>query len=398
MTNTTTNKSNLNNLFGLLKVSYRMLLHDRKKFIGMIIGASMTAFMMLAQFSIYEGVVFKLNGFLLETKDTDLWVVHKKTKHHGTATNFSKMDLYSIRGINGVKSVTPAYRVKIDGEHISSGIMQTFKIRALDSYNLKPFSDKMFVGNYESIKQPNTVILDASSIYARGYETNGSIFKPGDQLIINGVSVTIVGIKSPSSHLYGLPMLYMSSSTLRNIVKGRHLPGYILVKAEDGADITQLAKRIEHKTDFGAFTTNQFVEKSLEYFESQSPILRNFVIMTTLSFISGLLIVAGLFYNFTLSNISQFGILKLLGVHNKVTSLMVFFQGMLIGISGYVFGIFLTLVLKIIFNNSHVMFLLKPWILGVIAVALLLLIVIAALLSLIVILRQDTIEICQKTS
>jgi putative ABC transport system permease protein len=68
----------------------------------------------------------------------------------------------------------------------------------------------------------------------------------------------------------------------------------------------------------------------------------NFGISVTLGFIVGAAIAGQTFYNFTMENLRQFGVLKAMGASNGTLLQMILLQATLVGAIGYGLGVGLT--------------------------------------------------------
>jgi putative ABC transport system permease protein len=86
----------------------------------------------------------------------------------------------------------------------------------------------------------------------------------------------------------------------------------------------------------------------------------NFGISVLLGFIVGAAIAGQTFYNFTLENLRQFGVLKAMGTSNWTLLRMILLQAVLVGSLGYGLGVGLTAVFG--FAMRHTILAFKfPW-------------------------------------
>jgi len=383
---------------GMLKVSYRMLVQDKKKYIGMIIGSTLSAYIMIMQIGVYEGIKYKITGFISQNPEPDLWVMDKRTPYFETGTLFKNSDLYNIRSINGVQWATIITRLRLNAIHSNTDKIDTFRIRAVESENLTLLPQKMIAGSRENIKQLNTVILDGNNISLVGVEKKQSEIKIGDLIEFQGKNIKVVGVTEPSLSLYTHSAAYMTLDTLKNITGSKNYPSFILVKAEQGINLSKLSNQIYEQTGYIAHTSNRFKDVSFKYFSKKTPILINFAILTLMGFTVGLLSIAELFYNLTRSNLNQFGMLKLMGVNNKLISKMIIYQGVIVGGFGYLLGTICIYISKWFILSSRISLFLYPSNFILVFFSMILLILFAAYLSIKTVLKHDTVDICQKSA
>ena len=163
----------------------------------------------------------------------------------------------------------------------------------------------------------------------------------------------------------------------------------MLVKAKAGQDVHELTKRIEEKTGLAAYTQDEFKELTYNYFMKNTGIPINFGISVTLGFIVGAAIAGQTFYNFTLENIRQFGVLKAMGTSNWTLLQMILLQALLVGSIGYGLGVGLTALFGYAMRNTILAFKF-PWQLLIFSGAgVSLICMLAALFSIIKVLRLE---------
>jgi putative ABC transport system permease protein len=86
----------------------------------------------------------------------------------------------------------------------------------------------------------------------------------------------------------------------------------------------------------------------------------NFGISVVLGFFVGAAIAGQTFYNFTLDNLRQFGVLKAMGTSNWVLLRMILLQAVLVGSIGYGLGVGLTALFGYSMRNTILAFKF-PW-------------------------------------
>jgi putative ABC transport system permease protein len=134
----------------------------------------------------------------------------------------------------------------------------------------------------------------------------------------------------------------------------------VLVKAKPGEDIAQLVQRIRDNTGLAAYTQDEFKTLTVNYFLKNTGIPINFGISVLLGFIVGAAIAGQTFYNFTLENLRQFGVLKAMGTSNWVLLRMILLQAVLVGSIGYGMGVGLTALFGYAMRNTILAFKF-PW-------------------------------------
>jgi putative ABC transport system permease protein len=169
----------------------------------------------------------------------------------------------------------------------------------------------------------------------------------------------------------------------------RKLLTFVLVKARPGQNLQELTQRIRQSTGLAAYTREEFKELTYNYFLKNTGIPINFGISVTLGFIVGAAIAGQTFYNFTLENLRQFGVLKAMGTGNWTLLRMILLQAVMVGSIGYGLGVGLTALFGYLMRHSILAFKF-PWQLLVFSGAgVSLICVLAAVISIIKVIRLE---------
>ena len=83
----------------MLTVAYKMLINSKKKLFGMLVSATFSAFIVMQQPSIYQGVADRLIAQIQSIKGVDLWVMSQESATPDQPTHFKPIDLYRIRSV-----------------------------------------------------------------------------------------------------------------------------------------------------------------------------------------------------------------------------------------------------------------------------------------------------------
>jgi putative ABC transport system permease protein len=152
-----------------------------------------------------------------------------------------------------------------------------------------------------------------------------------------------VGIAKVTRTFQSQPVIYTTYSLAKSYApKERKLLSFVLVKANQGQDLGELTRRIREKTGLAAYTQQEFMDITYNYFINNTGIPINFGISVLLGFIVGAAIAGQTFYSFRLENIRQFGVLKAMGTSNWTLLRMILLQAVLVGSIGYGMGVGLT--------------------------------------------------------
>ena len=135
---------------------------------------------------------------------------------------------------------------------------------------------------------------------------------------------------------------------------------FILAAPQQGQSAEKVAARIGRITRLAAYTSQQFIEKTLRYYITETSIVINFGLSVFIAFLMGTLIAGQTFYNFTMDNLRHFGALKAMGAGNRTLLSMILTQAALVGFLGYGTGTGLASLLGWATQDSMITFTL-PW-------------------------------------
>jgi len=313
-----------------------MLVGDRAKYLGLIFGIGFATLLMSQQVSIFIGLMARTASQILDVREADVWVMHPRVKYVDEIEAMPDVDLSRVRGVEGVKWAVPFYK----GNAVirsGDGLLQQVILMGLDDASLVGRPPEILMGSLADLKRPNALMIDRA-----GHEFiwPGEPLKVGRVVEINDRRVEIVAIAKASPPFVTFPVVYTRySEALRFTPPQRNKLSFVVAKAADGVDPSELARRISAQTGLQALSWREFAWRSVRHYVERTGIPVNFGITVTLGFIVGAAVAAQTFYIFVIENLRQFGALKAIGVTDSQILRMVILQALVVGALGYGLGI-----------------------------------------------------------
>lgn len=339
---------------------------DRGKYLGIVMGLTFASLIMTQQPAIFLGLMTRSYSFISDVGLPDIWVMDPKVQFIDDIKPMQDTELYRVRGVTGVAWAVPLYKGLIKAR-LYDGTFQTCNLIGLDDATLIGGPPVILSGKLEDLRRSDGVIVDvegANTKLAKVSPTIGGKPVPltiGDTLELNDRRAIVVGIAKTTRTFQSQPVLYTTyNRALLYAPKERKLLSFVLVKAKSGQSIDELTRRIRQTTGLAAYTQKQFQTLTYDYFMKNTGIPINFGISVALGFIVGAAIAGQTFYNFTLENLRQFGVLKAMGASNGVLLRMILLQAMLVGSIGYGMGVGLTALFGFAMRNTILAFKF-PW-------------------------------------
>lgn len=349
-----------------------MLVGDRAKYLGIIIGLTFASLLITQQLAIFFGLMTRTFAFISDTQLPDIWVMDPKVQFVDDIKPLQETQLLRVRGVEGVEWAMPMYKGIIQAR-LSTGDFQSCNVIGLDDATLIGGPATMVQGSLADLRRNEGVIVDtvgAQDKLAKTFigpdgkpdPTKKKIpLKVGDTIELNDHRAVVVGICEVQRTFQSNPVVYTTyTRSLQFAPPQRKLLSFVIAKAKPGEDVNVLCARIKAKTGLDALSKAEFSKRTWIYFMKYTGIPINFGIAVALGFIVGTAIAGQTFYNFTLDNIRHFGALKAMGAGNSVLLRMILLQSALTGLIGYGIGVGAGSLVGVLASKSELAFYL-PW-------------------------------------
>ncbi len=320
---------------GLLRIALKLLLNDKGKFATLVIGITFSVFLMMQMTSMFSGILYQSAANIVNV-GAKMWVMDPAVQTPQNSIPMPDYVLDAVRSIPGVKFAVPFY-VGAGLVKLNDGTYQSATIIGLDDASL--FGRPAIIsGNILDIYKNNAFIMVKDANYAKLDSPKiGTTFEINDH---RAVVVALAHTSVPG--LFGLPTLYTTyNRATQDLPSTRYLISYILVQPKSTQDIAAIERQVKN-LGYLALTDQQFVARNDQFYEFQTGMGTNILIMTLISFLVGLSIAGETFYMFVLDNLEHFGALKAIGAKSGELIQMIVFQSLVVGFLGFGFGVLLS--------------------------------------------------------
>ena len=320
---------------GLLRLALKLLLSDRGKFVTLVIGITFSVFLMMLMTSMFFGIIEHSAANIINV-GAKMWVMDPDVQTPQNSIPMPDYVLDAVRSFPGVEYAMPLY-IGAGLVRLDNGTYQAATVVGLDDATLfgRP---TLIEGNILDIYRNDAFIVVKDPSYPKlGSPRIGTTFEINDHRgIIAGIGRVSVG------SLFGLPTLYTTyTRATQDLPSTRYLTSFILVQPKSDKDIPAIEAQAK-KIGYLALTDKEFVARNDSFYEFQTALGTNILIMTLISFIVGLSIAGETFYMFVLDNLERFGALKAMGAKSSELVEMILFQSMVVGFLGFGLGVLLS--------------------------------------------------------
>ena len=376
-------------------LSLKMMIHDRAKFFGILMGVMLASLVITQQGSIFVGIMYRACSIISDMPAADIWVMDPKVQYIEDQQPMTATQLPLVRGVEGIEWAMPFYKGQIRAR-LSNGQVINCAMLGYDDATLVGGPSDMLEGKLEDLRRADGVIVDAvaaSGRLAKPATTPGGAPTPltiGDVLELNDHRAVVVGIAKLTRSFQNLPTIITTYSQATTMApRERRNLTYILVKPAPGVDVKELCQRIRDDTGLAAYTSYEFRWMTVNYFLKYTGIPINFGLSVALGFLVGTVITGFMFYNFTLDNLRYFATFKAMGASDSRLMLMLLLQAVSVGVLGFGLGIGLTGLFGLSAQNAPIAFYLTWQLLVVAGCAIIIICMLAAMLSIRKVIRLE---------
>jgi len=239
--------------------------------------------------------------------------------------------------IKGVKSVVPVIR------QITSNSESTFGLQQLDGVDWEPFAamNEMQLVSGRAPQTNSEVVVDERQVVS-------DKLKLGDEITLFGNrKYNVVGVYSPPSGA----RIKMSLAAMQDVLEAPNKCTYILVKIADGADVNEVAARINQELPGNTINlTQDLVVDAQDRIPGVKTFLR--VLVGLGAFVSTVFVLLSMYTTIT-ERKKEIGILKSLGASTRFIMSAIEGEAFMIGIFGIIVGITASLIGSVVIERGY---------------------------------------------
>lgn len=312
-----------------------MLLGDRAKYLGLILGIAFSTLLMAQQTAIFLGILSRISSQIQDIYEPNLWVMNPLVQYIDENRPLPDRALHGVRSVSGVEWAVPFYKGSALAK-TAQGMLKQIIVLGVDDETLIGRPQKMIHGVWEDLKEPEAIIMDYE-----GWEFiwPNQPFEKNREIELNDRRFKIVGLCKASPPFQTFPIAFVRYSEASKLGGQRNLLSFVLAKTKPGIDIKTVQKEIHTRTGLRALTKDEFRWRSINYYLTRTGLIIGFGLTVLLGFFVGALVSGLTFYLFVMDNLKQFGALKAMGVTNQQLLRMVLAQASVVTLLGFAIGI-----------------------------------------------------------
>lgn len=338
-------------------LAWSNLTYERRKLVTAIAGVAFAVLLMF-MFRGFENALYDSQIQLLTRLNGDIVMVNRIKYTMFVPEQFARRRLYQAQAFDGVDA---AYALYIrDGAAWKNP--QTKKVRALRVLAFNPSEPVLplpgILANREKLTMPWTALMDEKARTEVGQVAAGTVSELGER------QIEIVGTFSLGTDFASINgNLVMSDQNFIRYFgqvgpdeQSRSL-GTVdigLLKLAPGANAEELVQVLSDRLpkDVSVYTKEDFVKKELDYWRNNTSIGFVFSLLTTMSFIVGIILVYQILYTDVSDHWAEYATLKAIGYNNLYLLTIVLQQALILAVLGFIPGYLIALVLYDLTTNA----------------------------------------------
>jgi putative ABC transport system permease protein len=325
----------------MLRIALKMLVGDKTKYIGIILGLSFASFIITQQSAILVGIINRTFGFITDISQPSIWVMDPTSQYIDDIKPLKDTDLYRVRSVSGVTWAEPLYKGTIQAR-LRNGTFQTCLLIGINDSTLIGAPPIMVEGTVEDLRIADAVFVSrVGAVGKLSHRNKQGIRVPlrvGDTMELNDHRAYVAGICEAARTTQSQPVIYTTYQRATTFVPSqRKLLSFIIAKAPSGRE-EEVCRKITAETGLAAYTQNQLKWRTLNYYIKYTGIFVNFGVAILLGFIIGIAIAGQTLYNFTVDSLPYFAVFKAMGADNDVLVKMVLVQALFASAIGWGIG------------------------------------------------------------
>jgi len=337
----------------ILKIStaWLQLKHEKLRFIVAIGGISFAVVLIFMQLGL-RAALFDSAVALHDKLEGDIFFISPRSTALIAMENFPERRLYQALAFKEVEDIIPIYLGFAQWKNPQT--RNYWRNIYVIGFDLNPnvFNLSGVNKNLNKLKEPDVVLFDDASRtefgpIAQEFNQKGSVVTEIGDRGPGNRKITVVGLFTLGTSFGADGNLITSDLNFLRIFLQRQ-KGFInmgVVQVKPGYNVNKLIETMRKKfpKDIKILSKQEFMDFEKNYWDSTTPIGFVFTFGVVLGSIVGIIIAYQILYSNVSEHLAEYATLKAMGYKHRYLLSVIFQEAIILAISGYVPGFFITL-------------------------------------------------------
>lgn len=314
-------------------LAIRNLLHDKLRSAMTVAGVAFAVTLVFVQVGLFLGLLHNAS-VTIENIDADLWVTSRNTPNVDFAHGFPEGYVQRVRSVGGVERADNLL-VQFLNMTFPSGAEEGLLVYGLEDFSRWRIPWNVESGDLADLRRGDYMFLDASA------ERRYGPFAVGDRREVMGYRLKIIGRTREALSFTTTPIGFLDYRLVQKLA-GERMTGrttYILVRADEGADLTAMKAEIQRRLPHNdVYTRDEWAQRSRRYWVASTGLGLNMYLTVFLGCLVGVVVVTQTLYTSTLEHLKEFGTVKAIGGSNADIYRILGTQAAIAAVVGFAVG------------------------------------------------------------
>ncbi len=313
-----------------IRLSFRLLLHERSRLIASVGGVTFALLLMLLQIG-FRNALLDSALQLLRQVDADILVINKEKDPFLARNAMHRERLYQSLSVLGVESATPLWIALRQWKNLEEETLHPIRVIGFN-LDAPTFLIEDVEKNIDKLRRIGTGLLDQ-----RSRSSYGAL--PDGVAQVNLREVEIVGTFPLGTDFEVDGSLLVSDETFFELTRlGPNWIEMALLKLAPGAEMGPVLEELSRilPGDVRAFSKAQLIDRDLAYWRTGTPLSVILLVGVALGFAVGVVICYQILYTEVLDHLAEFATLKAMGYSDRYIEFVVLNEAVLLSVLGFI--------------------------------------------------------------
>jgi putative ABC transport system permease protein len=315
----------------MARIGVAMLLHDRPKLAGTLLGVVFAVVLASQNAALLVGMLAR-NTLMVDNAGADVWIMPRGTREFRPGPDLPDVALYRAKGAPGVEWAAPLV-TGMGTVKLPSGATEDVQVVGVEVPSLRGGPFHLVAGDPAALALPDAITFEDAVRDLLGGINLGSVRE------VNGHRVHTVAL-TWGLIPFGPPYAFASLETARELLRmDARRVSFVIVKVRAGGAPEDVASRLRERLPLHrVLTADAFRAETVDFIMTTAALGATFGTAAGLGILVGLVVVALTMFSAVVDRSREYGTLKALGATNGDLAALLAAQSLFVAVTGTLVG------------------------------------------------------------